>query len=297
MICNIIDAIITSLSCKENWQMIIIPILAPVATIIGTYTLTTYKINRDQKSRKLENEKSLKNEKKDILDSIDLMVLLANQHLGSINSMKNGISFDVFKINSLAIFANEPLIFLNQIPKSKLDLIFDRHEIVEQEKLLVYGNFLTSRQLLLQLYKSLDAWNEQYRIKHEQLTANFSDALLNLLNYLEVISFDNHCNKKIKTLFTDFLNEHQQYTISARFKNESEITIVDSLVYSLVKKMKEDGFYFELEDFQKHYIKIESMIISIKSFCHNNQIFLSRIEEAINKQIEQMRIFDSTFEM
>jgi len=295
MICNLIDVIKTSLSSKENWQMIIIPFLAPVLTILGTYWITLLKIKRDQKAKKLESDQILMAEKKDVLDAIDLMVLLTNQHLESIKVMKSDISLNLFKINTLAIFANEPLVLLNQIPKSKIDLLFDRHGIAEERKLLVYGNFLTSRQLLLRLYSRLDVWDEQYRVKYEQLTAEFSDVLLNLLNYLEVASFGNDCEKRGRTLFVEFLNEHQQYTNSDRYEGESEVSLVDRLVYNLVEKMKEDGSFFEFKEFQKHYLAIDAVIVKIKSFCHNNQTFLHRIEEAINSQIEQMKIFESMF--
>lgn len=88
MICNLIDVIKSSLSNKENWQMIIIPFLAPLLTILGTYWITLLKIRRDQKNKKLDSDQILMADKKDILDAIDLMVLLTNQYLESINTIK-----------------------------------------------------------------------------------------------------------------------------------------------------------------------------------------------------------------
>jgi len=59
--------------------------------------------------------------------------------------------------------------------------------------------------------------------------------------------------------------------------------------------MKEDGSFFEFKDFHRHYLKIDAVIVKLRSFCHSNQIFLSRIEDAISKQIEQMRVFEAMF--
>lgn len=280
----------------ENLERIIIPILAPVVTVIGTFWISTYKYRQQERNKSKEREGQFQAEKTAVIDTTDLAIHLLKTNQEVLKKLQESVSFERLQNFTISIFTNEPLIILNEISKHRYDELFDRNRIRDEGELVVYANFLTGRKLLLELYTRLNDWSENYQLEKRRLSLAFDSALLKYLQYLEVECQNINLSPEVKDLFQAFLIEHDEYSVDTeRYLMESEVSLIDTLHFKMVNNLKTNGYFFKLHQFQNLTIEMEIAINQIRRFSEQNTAFLKRMEEHMKEQIKKLTVFHLGF--